>query len=323
MRAPVPFSFDYSIPFLRWALQSPDQYAEWLVGIRVKQTRKLVAFISATPGNLIVHSKSVKLPEINFLCVHKKLRSKRLAPILIKEITRRINVDAFITGTSIQGAIYTTGIRLPLPVAQCWYWHRALNTKKLIETGFYPLTPRMTMSRTIKLYALPEETRTRGLRPIRESDHETCCEQLNAFLKTFLIAPQLSVAEFRHWMGGRPDVIYTYVVEDPDTLNITDMVSFYSLPSTVLSSSKHGTLYAANCFYYFNAKTPLNALMHDALILAKRHNFDVFTTLDFLHNETFIKDLKFVTGEDGALRYHLFNWRSPFVKPEEVGLILL
>lgn len=31
------------------------------------------------------------LVEVNFLCVHKKLRAKRLAPVLIKEITRRVN----------------------------------------------------------------------------------------------------------------------------------------------------------------------------------------------------------------------------------------
>ena len=30
--------------------------------------------------------------EINFLCVHKKLRKHRLAPVLISEITRRVNV---------------------------------------------------------------------------------------------------------------------------------------------------------------------------------------------------------------------------------------
>ena len=34
---------------------------------------------------------SIRTVEINFLCVHKKLRSKRLAPVLIKEITRRVN----------------------------------------------------------------------------------------------------------------------------------------------------------------------------------------------------------------------------------------
>lgn len=37
-------------------------------------------------------STQMPMVEINFLCVHKKLRSKRLAPVLIKEITRRVNV---------------------------------------------------------------------------------------------------------------------------------------------------------------------------------------------------------------------------------------
>jgi hypothetical protein len=32
--------------------------------------------------------------EINFLCVHKALRSKRLAPVLIKEVTRRVNMQS-------------------------------------------------------------------------------------------------------------------------------------------------------------------------------------------------------------------------------------
>lgn len=39
--------------------------------------------------------RQLKMVEINFLCVHKKLRDKRLAPLLIKEITRRVNL----TGT--------------------------------------------------------------------------------------------------------------------------------------------------------------------------------------------------------------------------------
>ena len=32
------------------------------------------------------------MAEINFLCVHKQLRTYRLAPMLIKEITRRVNL---------------------------------------------------------------------------------------------------------------------------------------------------------------------------------------------------------------------------------------
>jgi glycylpeptide N-tetradecanoyltransferase len=51
--------------------------------------------------------------EINFLCVHKKLRSKRLAPVLIKEITRRVNL------TGIFQAVYTAGVILPSLVGKC------------------------------------------------------------------------------------------------------------------------------------------------------------------------------------------------------------
>ena len=39
-----------------------------------------------------IYDKKKSLVEINFLCVHKKLRAKRLAPVLIREITRRVNI---------------------------------------------------------------------------------------------------------------------------------------------------------------------------------------------------------------------------------------
>lgn len=52
------------------------------------------------------------MTEINFLCVHKKLRDKRLAPVLIKEITRRVNLK------NIWQAVYTSGQLLPTPVAK-------------------------------------------------------------------------------------------------------------------------------------------------------------------------------------------------------------
>lgn len=54
-----------------------------------------------------------KMVEINFLCVHKKLRSKRVAPVLIREITRRVNLQG------IFQAVYTAGVVLPKPVGTC------------------------------------------------------------------------------------------------------------------------------------------------------------------------------------------------------------
>ena len=87
--------------------------------------------------------------EINFLCVHKKLRSHRLAPVLIREITRRVNCeDTF-------QAVYTAGVVLPRPVAKCRYWHRSLDPKKLIEVKFSYLPRNMTMAKLIKSLRLP------------------------------------------------------------------------------------------------------------------------------------------------------------------------
>lgn len=43
-------------------------------------------------GRMRISDSSIKTVEINFLCVHKKLRAKRLAPVLIKEVTRRVNL---------------------------------------------------------------------------------------------------------------------------------------------------------------------------------------------------------------------------------------
>ena len=76
--------FNYSKEFLKWALHPPGYTKDWHVAIRVKATQKLVAFISAVPSLTQVKGQKVSMVDINFLCIHKKLRSKRLAPVLIK-----------------------------------------------------------------------------------------------------------------------------------------------------------------------------------------------------------------------------------------------
>jgi len=50
---------------------------------------------------------------------------------------------------------------------------------------------------------------------------------------------------------------------------ITDFVSFYTLPSTVMHHPVHKTLKAAYAFYNVSTRTPWIELMQDALIAAK------------------------------------------------------
>lgn len=311
------FRFKYSQPFLQWALLVPEYKPEWHVGVRLTSSKKLMAFITAIPAHVRIGSSRRTMAEINFLCVHKKLRSKRLAPVLIKEITRRVNQRG------IWQAAYTAGSLLPRPVATARYWHRSLNPQKLIDVGFSRLQARMTIARTVKLYKLPDTTTTPGLRPMRPDDTAQVTSLLAADLERFGLAPVFTEADVAHAMLPRPGVITTYVVESQAGGILTDVASFYTLPSSIIGHDRHKELKAAYQYYTAVTATPLVQLMRDVLVIARDLGYDVFNALDLLDNGTFLQDLKFGIG-DGLLRYYLYNWRVPQeLLPQQVGLILL
>lgn len=86
------FRFDYTPKFLRWALTPPGYFKSWHLAVKSTANNKLYGFISGIPVKANINDVKVKMAEINFLCVHSQLRNKKLAPLLIKEITRRINL---------------------------------------------------------------------------------------------------------------------------------------------------------------------------------------------------------------------------------------
>ena len=309
------FRFDYSKAFLEWALQPPDFLSLWHLGVRALSSGKLVAFISGIPANIRTSRQTLKMAEINFLCIHKKLRTKRLAPVLIKEITRRVNLQ------NIWQAVYTAGVVLPKPVGKCRYYHRNLNPKKLIETGFSRLPSRMTLSGLVKYYKLAKHPATPGFREMTQGDVAQVSTLVTTYLAKFALAPELSREEVGHWMLPRAGVINSYVVEHPETHEITDMCSFYHLPSTVIGHPKYSTLQAAYSYYNVATSVPLVELMSDCLISARNAGFDVFNALNLMDNGTFLDELKFGMG-DGELQYYLYNWRCPGIQSNEVGLVL-
>ncbi|XP_054948414.1 glycylpeptide N-tetradecanoyltransferase 2 isoform X8 [Pan paniscus] len=200
------------------------------------------------------------------------------------------------------------------------YWHRSLNPRKLVEVKFSHLSRNMTLQRTMKLYRLPDVTKTSGLRPMEPKDIKSVRELINTYLKQFHLAPVMNEEEVAHWFLPREHIIDTFVVESPNG-KLTDFLSFYTLPSTVMHHPAHKSLKAAYSFYNIHTETPLLDLMSDALILAKSKGFDVFNALDLMENKTFLEKLKFGIG-DGNLQYYLYNWRCPGTDSEKVGLVL-
>mmetsp|Transcript_49933 Transcript_49933/g.89918 ORF Transcript_49933/g.89918 Transcript_49933/m.89918 type:complete len:180 (+) Transcript_49933:2-541(+) len=179
----------------------------------------------------------------------------------------------------------------------------------------------MTMARTIKLYKVPEQCQLSGMRAMTKEDAPRVHGLVSSYLKKFHLHPEMTPAEIEHWLLPRPGVVYCYVREN-EKGEVTDVCSFYNLPSTILGHEKHNLLKAAYSFWNVATAVPLQDLMYDALILAKQHDFDVFNALDVMENECFLKDLKFGIG-DGYLQYYLYNWKCPKIEPGSMGLVLL
>ena len=310
------FRFDYSRDFLNWALTPPGYLKQFHLGVRSSKSNRLMALITGVPAKVRVYEEEKDMVEVNFLCVHKKLRSKRLAPVLIKEITRRVN------HTGVFQAVYTAGVVLPGHVASCRYYHRTLDPRKLIEIGFSRLPPRMTMARMQKLHKLPTETSTPGLRAMTPEDVPGAHALLLKYLRKFNLSVVFTVEEFAHWLLPREGVVSSFVAVKEGTGEVTDMCSFYHLHSTVIGNDKHPTLFAAYSFYNVATSVDLAELMRDCLILAKNEGHDVFNALNLMENERFLGDLKFGMG-DGNLQYYVYNWFCPAMEYKDVGIVLL
>lgn len=276
------FRFSYSESFLNWALKSPEWKKSWHIGVRAKgPSRLLVASIFGIPTKLRVRDNVLDVVEINFLCIHKKLRSKRLAPVLIKEITRRCHLQG------IYQAVYTAGVVLPTPVGSCRYYHRSLDWSKLYDVGFSPLPPGRSKSQMVARNALPANTSTKGWREMEVGDVDAVLDLLSRYLKRFQLAQEFTREEVEHWFVSTPKsdderVVWAFVVEDEQTGKITDLVSFYCLESSVIgeASKRHEKVRAAYLFYYATEtafaqeekglKERCMSLMWDGLIEAKK-----------------------------------------------------
>jgi glycylpeptide N-tetradecanoyltransferase len=278
------FRFRYSESFLNWALKSPGWKKEWHVGVRVTKSRALVATIFGVPIDLRVRKAKFRSAEVNYLCVHKKLRNKKMTPVLIQEITRRFNVEG------IFQAIYTAGIVLPAPVSTCRYFHRALDFEKLYESGFSQLPRGTSVQRQSLRFRLPPNPSIPGVRPMQAKDVDQVTNLLAKYLARFDISQVFSKDEIRHWALQSPNaeqVVWSYVVETGG--KVTDFFSFYVLESSIIRQSTHyhKTIRAAYLYYYatdvafdndkVKLKKRLNELIRDALIMAKKVSCPDFT----------------------------------------------
>ncbi|EPS60050.1 hypothetical protein M569_14753, partial [Genlisea aurea] len=308
--------YDFSKEYLLWALHPPGFHRSWLLGVRAKASKKLVAFIAAVPVRIRIRSEVVPTAKISFLCLHERVRSKRLTPVMIREIARRVHLE-----NVWQGAFASDKV-LTFPVTIFRSWNRFLNVAKLVDVDFFERGPRMTTSRAVKLYKLPDKAPTPGFRKMRADDVPKVTRLVGNHLRQFVVGAEFHEADVSHWLVPRPDVVDTYVVECPESREITDLCSFYHLSMPVLGNAYHSALRVARCYYNVATATPPARLAADALAAAKATGADVFVAFDVMdNNEAVFEELKFERG-CRQLNFYLYNYRqNEILLPSDFGIV--
>ena len=308
------FRLNYTKDFLKWAMTPPGYFSDWHVGLRLKTKNndKLVGFISGIPIKLITNDKKTLMCEINFLCCHKKLRGKRMAPILIKEITRRVNLN------DIWQAIYTIGYDIPTKFSTSTYYHRIINLQKFYDINYYPKPKNNMLKRTFKLFDIPANSIIGNIRNLTIDDVPEVTKLLNEYLNKYIIHQEFTEKDILHWFIGN-DIINSFIVENDN--KITDFCSYYALDSKNLEQ-KNCFIKTCYLFYYFNNKNTLKDLVNKMLLEAKNHNFDIFNMTNIMDNSSIIDELKFKKGS-GKLNYYFYNWKMPKIDSDKIGFAMI
>jgi glycylpeptide N-tetradecanoyltransferase len=291
------FRLQYSADTLAWALRSAP--VDWCVGVRATDSGRLLAFIAGVP--MVTHvddSPPLSCVGINFLCAHSKLRGRRLTPVLIREVTRRV----LSVRPDMQYAVYTSGTDLPGVVATRRILHRPLNIRALLAGGFTQLPPRMTVPRMERLYKVSDKPPDGVFRRMTPDDVPAVTAALNAAQATMRLRRVFTLddvaAEFLH------PAVHTYV----GVADASVVVSWYHVGV--------GESVTAAVAHYTAGAVPWD----DVFALAAPHA-DVFNVLQ---GTAGVADLSKVWPGSGLLKYYVFNWRCSGLPmaADAVGVVL-
>lgn len=315
------YRLDYPKEFLKFGLKFPNYKNDLNLGLLyvTPQSSTIVGFISGNEIKLNINKDyNFKSVVINFLCIHTQLRNKNLAPLLIKEITKRsISFDNEI-------ALYTASKKITKPFNISYYNNIYLNPTKLKECLFIPQTSNTSI--TSLIYSKSNVYYT--VRTIKEDDIDVLFLLLNTFVSKYKVHQNFSREEIIH-MFLNNKCIHTRLLVEMNTNQIIGMFSIYNIPSRLLFNNTHSHINFSNLYYYYYDKNyiSVNHIIKEAVILSKKYDYDVLTFLNNMDNKyvnpSFIHHTtqKETNNPDG-LYYYLYNYILNDIKPEELGVLL-
>ena len=270
--------------FLKWLISSPLYKKGCLLGIRSSTSKKLVWLGISTPYHIRIGGKLLSMVHFqHIISLDAEKQHNNLRNVGIKETMRML----------VYEGIFQATIMTEQPVIP----------KSVITHDVYVCD--------LRSYSLPYTSpRTVGLRRMKPSDVPKAFTLTNQYTSQFEIGQVFqSEEEFSHWFLSplHDDLTtYNYVVEEPNSGNITDIVSGMTFD---LKSGK-----AANVTALVITKSSPKQLITDLLVCMKQQNVTHVTLFQYGLKKYLFTDFINTSKSTGQQLHWLFyNYRYPEV----------
>jgi len=307
------FVFTYSKDFLKWFFLELGCNDEITIGLKVKETNKLVGFLGAIRMKLQIHNKKLDSYYSNFLCLHNKLRNKKASTILIRHLSKLCREKNCNLG--VYAARYC--VHRPLNLSQIYI--RPINYKKLCEVGYCYHDENIKLDSVLLNYKLANKLNNENFVKLEERHIDQCFDLYINYSNKFHFHPIFSKEQFKSMLLSKNFI--TYVIKNEEN-EAEDFISFYKTTVSVLNNKKYKTFTVANLAYYSTVNHSLYKLLDNILIVSKQMNFDLFTALDIMENKNIIEIFNFFKSRD-TVNYYLYNYNSNQLLSSQVGFINL
>ncbi|KAM0675068.1 hypothetical protein GVAV_001407 [Gurleya vavrai] len=298
------FRLLYSKEMLLWQFNNPCVKKNYLLG--VERDDELFGFVFAIEHNLVIDNKIIKAISVNFLCVVKELRNKRLAPLIIKEITRRANVNG------IYQAIFTGGIKLPFILTSARYYHRIIDRKTLVDSEYCMRTyDEKSAEEKYKINYRKNDNYRYAL----DKDYQQMFNLYNEECNKHKLYDKMNFETFVYNLKTKENVVYAFVKEIDD--KIVAFGSFYILNNLVIRKNKE----IKTAYLYYHSSENHKEMIEQLLIFASQINCAMFNIINMNIKKDILDDLLFCIG-DGVLNYYLYNYETSPIDSKDLFFYL-
>lgn len=270
-----------------------------------------IGFVAAAQRQVVFNKVQKTVAEVNLLIVHPKYRNKSLAPLLIKEITRKITND------NVTIALYTTGKGIPQePFTEIKYHHILLDFKRAQDVGFTNAPSDKEVFIRARFEHHYREEETNGLITV-PYDHSLHKEGVLKLFKTD--TKRLDIYETMTTQRLKEQSHETSPLLCRVALNpIGKVVAYFCvMPYTAVITQKDGTKDELPIAQMYHMAGNVFPAIKGLLTELQKKGFAVLNVTDNASTKGLLQDINALPGS-AKLYMYAYNYKIPHLKAKNV-----